>query len=171
MARSVIDDLGFSRLPLWDTEVNYGNRRDNGHPEEVFCPKLGAAYLARTYIDSLRYGVSKVFWYAWESQVMGISTTRAVSGNVMLPGTAFFTIQEWLDGAAWGSCRDGVVTICNLKRSGKVSYLLYTTKGKRTVSLPKARFDVRRACTLDGKCDSITGRKLTVDRSPVLVTP
>ena len=86
MARSVMADVGLSKVPIWDTEVNYGNRRDNGHPEEAFGAKVGSAYLARTYVDSLRYGVTKVFWYAWESQVMGISTTRAVSGDILAPG-------------------------------------------------------------------------------------
>ena len=73
-------------MPIWDTEVNYGNRRDNGHPTEVFKPKVGAAYLARTYVDSLRYDVTKVFWYSWESHVMGISTTDEITGDTGRPG-------------------------------------------------------------------------------------
>jgi len=169
MARKVIDKVGLSRTPIWDTEVNYGNRRDNGHPREVFGPKTGAAYLARTYIDSLRYGVAKVFWYSWESHVMGISTTKAVSGNVRLPGTAFFTIQDWLDGAKWGGCADRRVTICAVKRSGKRSYLVYTAKGKRAVKLPRRLFDVRKVCLLDGSCERIRKRTIVASRSPVLL--
>ncbi len=34
MARTVLDGLGLADVPIRDTEVNYGNRRDNGHPEE-----------------------------------------------------------------------------------------------------------------------------------------
>lgn len=172
MARTVVNNVGLSRVPLWDTEVNYGNRRDNGHQEEVFGPKVGSAYLARTYIDSLRYDVTKVFWYAWESQVMGISTTQAVSGNVLAPGTAFFTLQDWLDGAKWGSCSDQRVTVCSVKRSGQRHYVLYAPLGKtRTVQLPRNRFDVRQVCTLDGECTRIIGRQVRVKQAPVLLVP
>ena len=168
MARQVIDRLGLSHLPIWDTEVNYGNRRDNGHPAEVFGPKIGAAYLARTYIDSLRFGVAKVFWYSWESHVMGISTTQQVSGNVLAPGTAYFTIQDWLDGAKWGGCTDGKVTVCAIKRNGQRAYLVYTVRGKKKVSL--RRLDVRSVCTLADACEPLHKRTLVATRSPVLLT-
>ncbi len=172
MAREVVNKVGLSKVPLWDTEVNYGNRRDNGHAEEVFGPKVGSAYLARTYIDSLRYDVTKVFWYAWESQVMGISTTQEVSGNVLKPGVAFFTLEDWLDGAKWGTCSDQRVTVCSLKRSGERQYVLFAPLGKtRTVTLPRAQFDVRSVCTLDGECERITGRQVRVTQAPVLLVP
>ncbi len=172
MARSVMADVGLSTVPIWDTEVNYGNRRDNGHPEEAFGAKVGSAYLARTYVDSLRYGVTKVFWYAWESQVMGISTTRAVSGDILAPGQAFFTVQDWLDGAKWGACSDQRVTVCSLKRAGERQYILYAPLGKtRTVTLPRAQFDVRKVCTLDGECTALKNRELRVTQAPVLLVP
>jgi len=172
MAREVVDKVGLSKVPIWDTEVNYGNRRDNGHPEEVFGPKVGSAYLARTYIDSLRYDVTKVFWYAWESQVMGISTTQEVSGNVLKPGIAFFTLEDWLNGAKWGTCSDQRVTVCSLKRSGERQYVLFAPLGKkRTVKVPRAQFDVRSVCTLDGECERIAGRQVRVTQAPVLLVP
>ena len=172
MARTVVNKVGLSKVPIWDTEVNYGNRRDNGHPEEVFGPKVGSAYLARTYIDSLRYDVTKVFWYAWESQVMGISTTQEASGNVLAPGTAFFTLEGWLNGAKWGTCSDQRVTVCSLKRSGERQYVLFAPLGKkRTVKVPRAQFDVRSVCTLDGECERIAGRQVRVTQAPVLLVP
>ncbi len=172
MARVVVDKVGLSRVPIWDTEVNYGNRRDNGHPEEVFKPKVGAAYLGRTFVDSLRYDITKVFWYSWESQVMGISTTQEVSGNVLPPGRAFFTVQDWLSGAKWGTCSDQRVTVCSLKRSGQKQYILYAPlKKTRTVTLPRSRFDVREVCALDGSCERIKNRQVRVKQAPVLLVP
>jgi hypothetical protein len=171
-AREVLDDLGLSKLPLWDTEVNYGNRRDNGHPQEKFGKKVGSAYLARTYIDSLRYDVSKVYWYSWESHVMGISTTDELTGQTIAPGRAFFTIQDWLVGAKWGGCSDQRVTVCSLKRSGERQYLLYADlKTTRKVTLPKASFDVRQVCSLNGTCERIKNRTVKVEQSPVLLVP
>ncbi len=171
-AREVMDRLGFGKVPIWDTEVNYGNRRDNGHPTEVFGPKVGAAYLARTYLDSLRYGIQKVFWYSWESHVMGISTTDEFSGAAILPGEAYFTVQDWLVGSKWGSCTDQRVTVCSVKRGGQIHYLVYAPQGKvRQVTLPRKRFDVRTACTLDGECERILDRTVRVTQSPLLLRP
>ncbi len=171
-AREVVDDLGLSKVPMWDTEVNYGNRRDNGHPQEKFSKKVGSAYLARTYIDSLRYDVSKVFWYSWDSHVMGISTTDELTGTTIAPGRAFFTIQDWLVGAKWGGCSDQRVTVCSLKRSGERQYVLYADlKTTRKVTLPKASFDVRQVCYLNGTCERIKDRTVKVEQSPVLLVP
>ncbi len=171
-AREVMDRLGFGKVPIWDTEVNYGNRRDNGHPTEVFSPRVGAAYLARTYIDSLRYQIEKVFWYSWESHIMGISTTDEYSGAAVLPGEAFFTVQDWLVGSKWGSCADQRVTVCSVKRGGQILYLLYAPQGTvRQVTLPRKRFDVRTACTLDGECERILDRTVRVTQSPILLRP
>ncbi len=172
MARQVVDRLGLSQLPIWDTEVNYGNRRDNGHPEEVFGPKVGAAYLARTYVDSIRYGVTKVFWYSWDSHVMGISTTDPATGSPIAPGKAFFTTEDWLSGAKWGACSDQRVTVCSVKRSGQRQYLLYANLGTaRTVKVPRASFDVKRVCTLDGQCTRIVNRTVRINQAPVLLVP
>lgn len=172
LAREVIDKWGFSSLPIWDTEVNYGNRRDNGHPEEIFGPKVGSAYLARTYIDSIRYGVTKVFWYSWDSHVMGISTTDPVTGDTIAPGRAFFTTEDWLSGAKWGTCSDQRVTVCSLKRKGERQYILYANLGSaRKVVVPRRQFDVRQACTLDGVCSRIVNRTVRVNQAPVLLVP
>ncbi|MEZ5184672.1 MAG: hypothetical protein R2720_02910 [Candidatus Nanopelagicales bacterium] len=172
LAREVTSRLGLSKVPMWDTEVNYGNQRDNGHPTEVFKPKVGAAYLARTYVDSLRYDVTKVFWYSWESHVMGISTTDEISGDPIAPGRAYFTVQDWLDGAKWGTCSDQRVTVCSLNRKGERQYLLYARLGTtRTVRLPKKHFDVREVCYLDGTCERIKKRTVRVKQAPVLLVP
>jgi GH35 family endo-1,4-beta-xylanase len=172
LARKVTSRLGLAKVPMWDTEVNYGNRRDNGHATEVFKPKVGAAYLARTYVDSLRYDVTKVFWYSWESHVMGISTTDEITGEPVAPGRAFFTIQDWLDGAKWGTCSDQRVTVCSLKRKGERQYLLYARLGTtRKVRLPKKSFDVREVCSLDGTCERIKKRTVRVKQAPVLLVP
>lgn len=172
LAREVLTNVGLSDVPIWDTEVNYGNRRDNGHPQEVFGPKIGAAYLARTYIDSIRYGVTKVFWYAWDSHVMGISTTDPATGEPIAPGRAFFTTEDWLSGARWGACSDQRVTVCAVKRKGQRQYVMYANLGKkRSVKVPRKTFDVKRVCTLDGTCTRIVNRTVRVDQAPVLLVP
>lgn len=172
LARQVITNVGLSRVPVWDTEVNYGNRRDNGHPQEAFGPKVGAAYLARTYVDSIRYGVTKVFWYSWDSHVMGISTTDPDTGDIVAPGRAYFTVEDWLDGAKYGGCSDQRVTVCAFTNAGERQYVLYANLGTtRRVTVPKSAFDVRKVCTVDGKCARIVNRTVRVNQAPVLLKP
>lgn len=171
LARSVMNGLGFGDVPLWDTEVNYGNNRDNGHPPELFGPKRGAAFLARTYLDALRYGVTKVFWYSWESHVMGISTINPKTGRVTAPGRAYFEVQRWLNGTRWGLCSDQQVTVCSVKRAGVVQYVVFG-EGKRTrrVLVPRHILDVRQVCSLDEQCSRIPAdRVIRVGESPLLL--
>ena len=115
MARTVVNKVGLSKVPIWDTEVNYGNRRDNGHPEEVFGPKVGSAYLARTYIDSLPLRRDQGLLVRLGSRRSWASARRRRPGNVLAPGTAFFTLEGWLNGAKWGTCSDQRVTVCSLE--------------------------------------------------------
>lgn len=172
LARQVTTRLGLQDVPIWDTEVNYGNRRDNGHPEEVFGPKVGAAYLARTYIDSIRYGVTKVFWYAWDSHVMGVSTTDPATGDTIAPGRAFFVTEDWLSGAKFGGCSDQRVTVCTVKRKGERQYVMYANLGTtRQVVVPRKDFAVKRVCTLDGQCTRIVNRTVRINQAPVLLVP
>jgi hypothetical protein len=59
-----------------------------------------------------------------------------------------------------------------LKRSGERQYLLYADlKTTRKVTLPKATFDVRQVCSLNGTCERIKNRTVKVEQSPVLLVP
>src|SRR5690606_18428142 len=51
-AQKVLDKLKIKQ-PMYDTEMAYGNRRDNGWRKKVLSQPKGAAYLAQTYIYSM----------------------------------------------------------------------------------------------------------------------
>ncbi|MCB0905408.1 MAG: hypothetical protein KDC17_14635, partial [Actinobacteria bacterium] len=99
-AQRVMNRVGIDR-PLWDTEVNYGDRRP-GLPQVVPDPQTAATYLARTYIDSVRLGIQRTYWYGWDSHVLGIDLTDA--SGVTPAGRAFLTVRDWLTGARVAGC-------------------------------------------------------------------
>ena len=56
-AKQVIAATGYKKLPILDTEMNYGNQRNNGWPKKKYSQSKGSAYLAQTYLESLHNGV------------------------------------------------------------------------------------------------------------------
>ena len=96
MARTVVNKVGLSKVPIWDTEVNYGDRRA-GLPQVVPEPQTAATYVARTYLDSATLGIARTYWYGWDLHVLGIDHTT--DAGVTPAGTAFLTVRDWLTGA------------------------------------------------------------------------
>lgn len=88
--------------PLWDGEINYGvGGPTTSIKHRVLDNATGAAYVVRTYLDSLRFGVSRVYWSAWTPK-------NAVYGVTMWPGyvgpRAQKTAYSWLAGKYWRGC-------------------------------------------------------------------
>ncbi len=162
--------------PMWDTEVNYGDRRDFATTIVAVPQDVAAAWVARTYIDSLALGVDRVYWYAWNDHILGIDQVDPDSGEVLPAGQAYLTVQDWFDGAGWTGCTgelmeptgaDGALTTCSLDTSdGQPAQILFSHGGERTAPLPAGAAQV---CTLDGACAPAEGDSIEVTASPILV--
>ena len=125
--RQVMRRVGINK-PLWDTEVNYGDRRTAS--QVVPKPKTAAAYVSRTYLDSARYGIARTYWYGWDINVLGISLT-APDGSVTRAGRAFLTTRDWLSAGAWKGCKtSGGVTTCTVGAT-RIAYAAKSTTIKR----------------------------------------
>ncbi len=98
--RQVMRRVGLNK-PLWDTEVNFGDRR-NAAAQVVPKPKKAATYVARTYLDSAQYGIARTFWYGWDINVLGISTTNpdgsATRAGTRLPQRARLDVRRFVEG-------------------------------------------------------------------------
>ena len=113
--RKVMRKVGINK-PLWDTEVNYGDRR-NPAKKVVPQPQKAAEYVSRTFLDSARYGISRTFWYGWDINVLGISLTNA-DGSPTVAGRSFLTTRDWMLAGAWQGCKEsGGVTTCTVAGS------------------------------------------------------
>ena len=154
--RRVMKRVGLKK-PLWDTEVNYGDRRD---PARLVVPKpkKAATYVSRTYLDSARYGVARTFWYGWDINTLGISLSQP-DGSPTRAGRAYLNTRDWMLAGSWKGCKTkGKVTTCKV---GKTK-ILYASK-KKTVKRPSG---VKQVCKLTGKC-SAAGSKIKVSSAPI----
>jgi GH35 family endo-1,4-beta-xylanase len=155
--RQVMRRVGLQK-PLWDTEVNYGDRRTQAN-QVVPKPKKAATFVARTYLDSARYDIARTFWYGWDINVLGISMTNS-DGSATKAGRAFLTMRDWLTtGGAWQGCRSsGQVTNCTIGKT-KVAYANRPT----TVRRPSG---VTKVTKLSGK-EVVAGPTIKLSSSPI----
>ena len=162
--------------PVWDTEVNYGDRRDFA-TEKVTVPQdVAVGWVARTYIDSLALGVQRVYWYSWNDHILGIDQIDPGTGEILPAGQAYLTVQDWFDGAYWEGCTGelmqptgdpGSLTTCTLTtRDGTPAQILFTNEGTTTIPTPQGAGEV---CRLDGACAPISGDELEVTPDPILL--
>ncbi|MEZ5184122.1 MAG: hypothetical protein R2720_00115 [Candidatus Nanopelagicales bacterium] len=157
--RRVMRRVGLKKQ-LWDTEINYGDRR-KGSYRVVPKPRKAAGYVARTYIDSVRYGIARTFWYGWDINVLGVSLSKR-NGKPTRPGRAFTTTRDWLTRGSWKGCRSkGLMTTC---RVGK-SRIVYAGK-KSSIRRPRG---VTTVCRLTRKC-STAGTRIKVAPAPIRLT-
>ena len=126
--RKVMRKVGLNK-PLWDTEVNYGDRR-NPAAQVVPKPKKAAGYVSRTYLDSARYDIARTFWYGWDINVLGITMSNP-DGSPTRAGQAFLTTREWMTAGSWKGCKDSRgVTTCRVGAT-KIVYASKSTSLKR----------------------------------------
>jgi hypothetical protein len=162
--------------PIWDTEVNYGDRRDFAKEVVVVPQDQAATWVARTYIDSLALGIDRVHWYTWNDHSLGTDLVDPQTGAILPAGQAFLTVQQWFDGAYWQGCTgelmaptgdEGALTTCSVAwADGRTGQILFSHEGTGSVPLPEGMAEV---CQVDGSCAQATGATLEVGTAPLLV--
>lgn len=171
--RNLLHRLG-SRKPMYDTEMAYGNRRDNGWPTRVIPESRAADWLAQTYVYGLSNTVEKVFWYGWDDHVLGVDVTDPATSAPLLPATAYTTVMSWLKGARSHGCvtKQGV-HVCRLSNSAGVTQLIAFTTSPRagTYHLPRKAGTYTTTCHISGACETVPSplKKVRVTASPTLI--
>jgi hypothetical protein len=158
---------GAGRKPLWDTEMNFGDTRPYMKIKRQYTGDTAATYVARTFIDSMRYGVYRVFWYGWDINVLGTDMTSRSDRSQTSGGRAFLEIQDWMVGKTWLGCKvKSSITTCTLRApNGEKQTIRYASKAK-TFTVPAGATEVRR---LDGTTGPGAGSKITLSPKPVLI--
>ena len=142
-----------AKKPIWDTEVNFGSTAA-GFKYKVYTGLPAAGLVARGYIDSLRSGVAKTYWYSWDAHFMGIQMTDS-TGRWTTAAVAFRTIRSWLVGNHFNGCTTARgVTQCAISsvRGSKRTIVFTSALTVRSV-VPRRATTV---CSLDGKCRKAT---------------
>jgi hypothetical protein len=161
--KSYYRKYGAGKKPLWDTEMNFGDLRRYMKVQRAYTGTTAQTYVARTFIDSMRYGVQRVFWYGWDFNVLGTAMTQ--DGTLREGGVAFQEVRSWMSGKRWLGCKvKSSVTLCRVAGPTGVQYIAYASKAK-TMKVPAG---VRVVELLDGK-EQPVGSTYRITQQPVLL--
>jgi hypothetical protein len=149
--------------PIWETEINYGiTNPGSGEAARTIPDADIPGYIGRTYVDSLRFGVARSYWYAWtpEYRLLGIQMWNGY------PATqAYGRIRDWLVGSTFSGCSTtGVVVQCNFDRGGVPFYVAYTDDGS-PATLPSPA-GVTVVASMDGTT-AAAGSQIAVSGTPM----
>jgi hypothetical protein len=152
--------------PIWETEINYGiTNPGSGEAARAIPDAEIPGYVARTYLDSLRYGVARSYWYAWtpEYRLLGIQMSNGY------PATrAYLTTRDWVVGATFSGCSTtGLVVLCNFDRNRVPFYVAYTDDGSAGMIPAPAGMTV--VTSMDGST-SPTGASIPLSGTPVRIS-
>ena len=153
--------------PIWETEINYGITNPGTGEAARSIPAADIpGYVSRTYLDSLRYGIARSYWYAWtpEYRLLGIQMWSGLPRQPCLRATT----RQWLVGSTFSGCStSGVVVQCNFDRGGVPFFVAYTDDGSAgSVPTPAGRTIIT---ALDGSTSPVSGA-VAVSGTPVRIS-
>ncbi|MEZ5117168.1 MAG: hypothetical protein R2737_12960 [Candidatus Nanopelagicales bacterium] len=158
---------GAPARPLWNTEINYGLAGPGpAYPYVPLSAATQAAYLAQTYLDGLRLGVERVYWYAQ-------LPPRGFLGVNLWPGErsvgAWGTLQRWLVGSVWRGCvTKRTVHRCKTWTGSAGATILWTPGSAKKIKVSRG---IHRVCDVLGRCRSVQpGTWISVGSLPVRMT-
>jgi len=155
-----------ARVQLWDTELNYGLAGPGSIPEQHITGARAAGFIVRTYIDDLRYGINRSYWYIWTQQ------PRSWLGIQAYPGTdaeqGFFALSNWMTGANYNGCTTtGNVVSCKFSKAGASWIVAWAETGTAAYKAPD---NAQLVCDPLAQCtQSSSGASLTLTEIPVRI--
>jgi len=167
--RTVMSKYGISRKPLWDTEGSWGDTSYGA----ITNPNLRAAFVARAYLLHWSMGISRFYWYAWDSPDWGTLWTS--TGGPSEAATAYGQVYNWMVGATMakacsfnGTDAYHAVYSCDLTRSGGYqASAVWNTGGTSTYTAPSQFTQYR---NLAGNTYSIpSDHEIPIGLEPILL--
>ena len=152
-AQDALEAAGAPDLPLWDTEVNYGLAGPGDIPKTELTGAQAAGFIVRNYIDDLRFGIDRSYWYIWSLRPLEFLGVQAFAGSDGEQG--FFALDNWVIGASFNGCTDnaGVVT-CDFSKDGQNSVVAWAENGDAPFTAPEG---TQLACDPLANCTEVTG--------------
>ena len=170
--KTMLATAGAPVKPIYDSEVNYGLAGLGQNHIDIDAP-TSQAYISRTFIDSVRYGIDSVFWFLWTPAYynkLGIQLDPQTAQN----NAAWNTTYGWLVGARMQRCIDGraaaggpVVTECQLTRPGGANMtLVWTSSGTAPVNVEGLGGT---QVSIDGTQGPVSGGSITASITPTAI--
>ena len=160
--RKALREARAPKRPLWDTEINYGIAGPGAkYPDKDITGWKAAAFTSQTFLDSLRLGVPRTYWYAWmpKTDLLGITMYNETVG-----ARAFHITQQWVTGANV-ACRNTPLRICFVNKEGVPSQIVWRSAGPRIQYTVPAY--ATQSCNAAGSCVPVTpGSKVMIGRIP-----
>ena len=154
---AALKKAGAPKLPFWDTENNFGLKGPGPkNPDVDIEGEKAASWVARTYLDALDLGISRVYWYRWETynDLWGIQMFDNTPGS-----KAYASLEDWIVGATFNGCSNAKTgTTCNFTKGGKPFQIVYSNTEKPQSFAVKGASQM---CTLLEGCKAVTGNKVT----------
>lgn len=137
--KAVMAKYGLSAKPLWGTEGSWGPQSAG----DITDPNLRAAFTAREFLLAWSTGISRFYWYAWDSPDVGTlwSTTSVPTPSAV----AYEQVFTWMSGATMpqpcsldsGGTPYHAIYTCTLTRSGGYAALaVWNTDGSSMYAAP-----------------------------------
>jgi hypothetical protein len=125
--------------PIYDSEVNYG-LAGLGQNHIDIDAQTSSAYISRTFIDSVRYGIDYVFWFLWTPAYYNKLGVQ-LNSTTGVENRAWAITFDWLVGSRMQRCSDAspesdrsiIVTECQLTKGDGQLITLAWTNGKSAV--------------------------------------
>ena len=166
--KQVLAANGLGSMPIWNTESGWGDWKDGVN---TFTPELAQAFVARTNILLWASGVSRFYWYAWDNHTwVRLEMTEKDNTTEKPAAQAYRTVEGWMLGNTFQGCQrtpDNVWT-CTLKRGGRPARIVWAPGGETEFNL-LPEWKVTSEQDLSGKIAQMTGKKITIGVSPVLL--
>jgi hypothetical protein len=154
-------------IPLWDTELNYGLAGPGPNlPKQDITGAKAAGWIVRTYVDDLRYGVARSYWYIWTQKPYDLLGIQAYPGSDGEQG--FFALQNWVFGASFDGCTEAANAVtCNFSKDGAKWIVAWAQSGEAPFTAPEGTALV---CDPLANCqESQAGAAITLTEVPVRV--
>jgi len=166
-AKDALQAAGAPDLPLWDTELNYGLAGPGpDFPKQDITGAKAAGWVVRTYIDDLRYGIGRSYWYIWTPKPYDLLGVQAYPGSDAEQG--FFALENWVFGASFAGCEDnGGAVVCNFTKDGAKSIVAWAETGEVPYTAPEGS---QLLCDPLANCQELAaGTAVTLTEIPVRI--
>ncbi|CAB5037708.1 MAG: hypothetical protein F2923_03475 [Actinobacteria bacterium] len=167
MAKKAITAAGApATIPVWDTELNYGLAGPGALPANKIKGDKAAGWVVRTYIDNLRYGIERSYWYIWTQKPYALLGIQAYPGAPAEQG--FFALENWVVGSSFEGCtQTGDTVVCNFTRAGQKSVVAWAETGTAAYTAPEGSTLL---CDPSAKCSQVAGgTQITLTEIPVRI--
>ncbi len=145
---------------LWDTEVNYGIKGPDKIKGQTVSGDVAASWVAQTYLDNLRLGVDRSYWYFWapDTARIGIAMQDGTTGAI-----GYQSAFNWMN-ESYYSCSSGALNTCNFGDNDNVDVVVWASKGAQAYTVPS---NASVSCNALNQCSAVTpGQSIAIGHMP-----